>query len=435
VSLNQFSLFEKPERIEDPSPDEESAPIERAPDVASTGDPLPAPGSSPESALTVAQVNAAARRVVETSFPPMWITGEVSNWNRSTRGHRYFSLRDPGGAQLSCVMWRSNAERLPIDPDDGMEVSVFGQLTIYEGGGRYQLSVETLQAFGEGLWQLAFEKLKRQLAAEGLLDPSRKRALPRVPLRIGVVTSRTGAALRDLASVVRRRAPWTHILLSDCRVQGEGAAEEIVRALDRLVREGSSEVIVLTRGGGSIEDLWAFNEEAVARAIASSPIPIVSAIGHEIDFTIADLVADYRAPTPSAAGEAVVPERAALVAGLQSLGAALAAGLRDRTRRGRDRLEQIGKRLTDLAERSLEIRQARRDALGGRLQALSPLGILQRGYAVPLNADGRVMRRVEQFETGERFRLRLADGEIGAVTQSTQTSGEEVERRASNPGD
>jgi exodeoxyribonuclease VII large subunit len=322
-------------------------------------------------------------------------------------------------------MWRSNAERLPADPEDGMEVSVFGQLTIYEGGGRYQMAVETLEARGEGLWQLAFEKLKRLLAAEGLLDPARKRALPRVPLRVGIVTSRSGAALRDVAAVVRRRAPWTHILLADCRVQGEGASGEIVRALDRLVREGSSEVIILTRGGGSIEDLWAFNEEAVARAIAACPIPTISAVGHEIDFTIADLVADYRAPTPSAAGEAVVPEREALLASLQSLGMALAAGLRDRTRRGGERLERSGRRLLELARRSLETRATRRDGVAGRLHALSPLGVLQRGYAVPLDAENRVLRRVTDFEVGEAFRLRVADGEVEAVTRSTKSHGSE----------
>ena len=415
MSLNQFSLFEQPEPDTQPA---SAAPEASAPEAS-------VPGTSPESAFTVAEVNAAARRVVESSFPPMWVTGEVSNWNRSTRGHRYFSLRDPGGAQLSCVMWRSNAERLPIDPEDGMEIGVFGQLTIYEGGGRYQLSVETLQARGEGLWQLAFEKLKRELAAEGLLDPSRKRALPRVPVRIGIVTSRSGAALRDVTAVVRRRAPWTRILLADCRVQGEGAAREIVRALERLVRDGTSEVIVLTRGGGSIEDLWAFNEEAVARAIAACPIPTVVAVGHEIDFTIADLVADYRAPTPSAAGEAVVPEREVLVAGLQSMGAALAAGLRDRTRRGGERLERGGKRLVELARRSLDIRKARRDAVGGRLNALSPLGILDRGYAVPVGGEGRVLRRAADFEVGAEFLLRVADGEVGAVTRFTETQGSE----------
>lgn len=395
------------------------------PTSATPATPAVAPGTSPDTALTVAEVNAAARQVVETSFPPLWVTGEVSNWNRSTRGHRYFTLRDPDGAQLSCVMWRSNAERLPADPEDGMEVSVFGQLTIYEGGGRYQMAVETLEARGEGLWQLAFEKLKRLLAAEGLLDPARKRALPRVPLRVGIVTSRSGAALRDVAAVVRRRAPWTHILLADCRVQGEGASGEIVRALDRLVREGSSEVIILTRGGGSIEDLWAFNEEAVARAIAACPIPTISAVGHEIDFTIADLVADYRAPTPSAAGEAVVPEREALLASLQSLGMALAAGLRDRTRRGGERLERSGRRLLELARRSLETRATRRDGVAGRLHALSPLGVLQRGYAVPLDAENRVLRRVTDFEVGEAFRLRVADGEVEAVTRSTKSHGSE----------
>ncbi len=216
-------------------------------------------------------------------------------------------------------MFRSDARGLPTDPDDGMEVCAFGRLTLYPAGGKYQLVVRALEAGGDGLWRLAFERLRTALAAEGLLDPGRKRALPEVPRRVAVVTSRSGAALRDIIAVVRRRAPWTQIVVSDCRVQGREAAPEIVEALERVGRDGSCDVVIVTRGGGSVEDLWAFNEEVVARAIAACPIPVVSAVGHEIDVSIADLVADHRAATPSAAAETVVPEIGVLLARLQGL--------------------------------------------------------------------------------------------------------------------
>ncbi|MFQ5747090.1 MAG: exodeoxyribonuclease VII large subunit [Gemmatimonadota bacterium] len=364
-------------------------------------------------------MNAAARATLEQSFRPLWVGGEVANWTRAASGHRYFTLRDET-AQISCVMWRSDAERLPADPEEGMEICGYGQVSLYEARGTYQLLVRKLEARGEGLWRLAFERLRARLAAEGLLDPERKRALPRVPETVGVVTSRSGAALRDVLAVVRRRAPWTRILVADCRVQGDGAAAEIVATLGRLIREGTSEVIVLTRGGGSVEDLWAFNEEAVARAIAACPIPTVSAVGHEVDVTIADLVADRRAPTPSAAAELVVPDGVALRSRLGALAGGLVAGLRGRIERGERRARDARRALDREMERRLKDLAARLGQLGGRLEALSPLGTLRRGYAVPLDGSGRVLRGLEAFEKGVRFDLRVVDGLVECRTERTK---------------
>ncbi|MDP2528629.1 MAG: exodeoxyribonuclease VII large subunit [Candidatus Palauibacterales bacterium] len=387
-------------------------------------EPAGPPGSSRESPVSVSALNAAARRILEESFPSLWVVGEVANWRRVSSGHCYFSLRDED-AQIACVLWRRDARRLPTDPEEGMEVLGFGEVSLYEARGSYQLIVRKLEARGEGLWRLAFERLKRKLAAEGLLEEARKRPLPRVPLRVGVVTSRTGAALRDVITVVRRRAPWTELLVSDCRVQGEEAAGEIVRALDRLVRDGRVEVIVVTRGGGSVEDLWCFNEEAVARAVAACPVPVISAVGHEIDVTITDLVADVRAPTPSAAGELVVPDARVLRADLRKLGDRLVSGLRQRTVRGEERARRAADRLLGGMDRRLERLAGRLEGLGGRLDALSPLGTLRRGYAVPLAGDGRVLRHLEDFRQGDRFRLRVVDGRVACAVEGTEAMTEE----------
>lgn len=377
----------------------------------------PPPGTAPESAIPVTELNERARRLVEGAFGNVWVGGEVTNWGPHRSGHCYFSLRDDD-AQLSCVMFRSDMARLPTHPEEGMRVAAYGRPTIYGSRGSWQLVVRDIRASGEGLWKLAFERLKAKLAAEGLLDPARRRPLPRVPARIGVVTSRSGAALRDVVAVVRRRAPWARVLVCDCRVQGDGAGRSIAAALDRLVRHGGCDVILLTRGGGSVEDLWAFNEEIVARAIVACPVPTVSAVGHEIDVTIADLVADFRAPTPSAAAESVVPETEVLREALRGRAAVLVELLRRRTRNGRERARLAAARMDERVARGLRDRRARLERAAGRLDALSPLGTLRRGYAVPLDADGNVLRRADDFETGEAFRLRVTDGNIHCRTES-----------------
>lgn len=375
------------------------------------------PGSTPETAVPVAEVNAAVRQLLEQSFAPLWIRGEIANWKPHRSGHRWFSLRDDS-AQIQAVMWRSDAARLPTDPEEGMEVFAFGSLTLYESRGQYQFVVRRLEAKGEGLWRLAFERLKQKLQAEGLLDSDRKRPLPRVPQTIGIVTSRSGAALRDMLAVIRRRAPWTRVLVSDCRVQGDGASLDIQQALARLVAEGSSDVIVLTRGGGSIEDLWEFNDESLARMIAESPIPTVSAVGHEIDVTISDLVADLRAPTPSAAAEAVTEDAAALSAELRALAGDLVDGLRRRTRTGAERTRRAAGALLDAWQRGIADRRSRLAVSAGRLDGLSPIGALRRGFGVALDSHGRVLRSALDFEPGSSFVLRLTDGRVSATVDS-----------------
>ncbi len=376
--------------------------------------------------MSVAEVNEAVREVLEASFAPLWVRGEIGRWRRHASGHCYFTLRD-SDAQIDGVMFRSDARGLPTDPEDGMEVCAFGRLTLYSAGGKYQFVARAIEARGEGLWRLAFERLRARLATEGLLDAARKRALPMVPRRVGVVTSRSGAALRDVIAVVQRRAPWTQILVSHCRVQGRDAAPEIVAALDRIGRDGTCDVVIVTRGGGSVEDLWAFNEESVARAIAACPVPVVSAVGHEIDFTIADLVADHRAATPSAAAEAAVPESAALVRRLLGVRDRMAAALRGLVEQGQARVEGGARRLTTAVREDLAGRSRRLALASARLDALSPLATLKRGYAVPLGDDGVVLRRGRMFEGAAEFDLRVVDAIVRCQARAVRRLETEVE--------
>jgi exodeoxyribonuclease VII large subunit len=372
-----------------------------------------AAGTVPDGARdwTVSRLNAVAREVLEGALPPLWVAGEVTNFTRARSGHCYFSLRDDR-AQLRCVMWRDDARRLPTAPEEGMQVRAFGRLTLYEARGEFQLSVRQLEGRGEGLWKLAFERLRARLDAEGLTSPARKRPIPRVPATVGVVTSAEGAALRDIVSVIRRRAPWTRIVLAGCRVQGEGSAGEIAACVERMGRAGVADVLIVGRGGGSVEDLWAFNEEPVARAIAASPIPVISAVGHETDFTIADLVADLRAPTPSAAAEAAVPDGAELRRRLAELRRCLADGAAERMYAARDRLAAAGDDLRAAAEVAIRARRDRLRAAATHLNALSPVATLARGYAVPVGPHGRVLRRASDFERGADFSLRVVDGRV-----------------------
>lgn len=416
----QFSLFDgrAPERAHgtfDSIPKEEGAPaapmeesLERLPDGGSADRPVP-----------VSTLNAAARDLLEATFAPLWVLGEVTNWSVAASGHRYFSLRDDR-AQIQCVLFQGDAWRLPTDPEEGMEVTAFGRVSLYPQRGRYQLIVREIQAKGEGLWRLAFERLRRKLQDEGLLDPARKRALPRVPRRIGIVTSRDGAALRDILTIVKRRAPWTSVLVRDCRVQGEGAGGDIRAALEVLGSHPGVDLIILTRGGGSVEDLWCFNEEGVARAVAACPIPVISAVGHEVDVTIVDLVADVRAPTPSAAAELAVPDREDLRTRVQALSAGLATGLRRRARDGATRASRFEERLKAFMRHRLDRDGGRWLRLAERLNALSPLHTLRRGYAVPLAPDGRVLRTTDMFEVGGEFRLRVSDGTVHSRSERVE---------------
>ncbi len=413
---------------------------------------------------TVSEVNRTARRLLETGLPALWVAGEVANWTKARSGHRYFTLKDDR-AQLRCVMWKRDAARLPVDPEEGMRVRAFGSLTLYEARGEYQLSVQTLEGEGqEGLWRLAFERLRARLEQEGHLDPSRRRPLPRLPGSVGVVTSPTGAALRDILSVIGRRAPWTRVVVRGARVQGEGAAEAIAQGIRVLGESGEVEVMIVGRGGGSIEDLWAFNEEPVARAIVSCPVPVISAVGHEVDVTISDLVADLRAPTPSAAGEAVVPDRIAILEQLEGIEPRLIRALRSQAGLRRIRLQEARSRMIRGIQRILEPRRAvlerradrltpamrgvivpsalrvegtaarmggairalvdrRRERLArlaGKVEALSPLSTLRRGYAVPLGPEGTVLRRARDFRHRPRFQLRVVDGRIQCETKDVE---------------
>ncbi len=404
-------------------------------DEANTAEVISDPPVGPK-VWSITQVNRAVKEMLESSIDALWIGGEVGQWTRSRPGHCYFTLKDEQ-AELRAVMFARDASLLPTDPEQGMRVRCFGDLTLYERRGNYQMIVRRIEAEGEdGLWRKAFEKLKARLAGEGLLADERKLSLPAYPEVVGVVTSPTGAALRDIVTVLRRRAPWSRIVLSPSRVQGEGASEDLAKALDRLVESKVPDVIIVGRGGGSLEDLWAFNEEALARAIVASPIPIVSAVGHEVDVTISDLVADLRAPTPSAAAELIVPDGVLLLSSVRAAPLRLSRGVRRAAERRRarvtDRMRVLSRtmersirparqavgmdfeRLERSIQQSLEQKRAAFSMLSGRLEALSPLATLARGYSVARTSEGTVLRRVTEFHPGLQFDLKVTDGTVEA---------------------
>jgi exodeoxyribonuclease VII large subunit len=386
------------------------------------------PGEGDESegsrvAYSVGALNRLVRELLDTSLPPLWVAGEVANWKRSSRGHCYFSLRD-AEAQVRCVLFSPDARRLPTEPEEGLKVRVLASVTLYEARGEYQLIVRELEAVGAGgLWRLAFDRLRALLEAEGLLDPARKRPLPSSPRRVGVVTSPVGAALHDILRVIEARAPWTTVVLSPARVQGDGAEHEIASALALLVEHGDVDVVIVGRGGGSVEDLWAFNREEVARAIVASPVPVISAVGHEVDVTIADLVADHRAATPSAAAERAVLDGMELRRHLRSLDARLRAAPARRLARLERSVEDGRSRLRSRIGALLERKAGRLAHVADTLDALSPLAALKRGYAVAQDGEGRVLRRTSDFQRGDQFRLRLSDGRVDCTVEGTETDG------------
>jgi exodeoxyribonuclease VII large subunit len=387
---------------------------------------------------TVTQITRYIKERFETDLrlQDLWVEGEISNWKRSSAGHCYLTLKDAGAA-IRAVIWRSIAERLPFAPRDGQAVLAHGHVSVYEPQGQYQLYVDMVQPVGLGALYLQFQALKERLASEGLFDEARKRPLPAFPATIGVVTSPTGAALRDVRNVLSRRWPLVRVLLAPTLVQGDDAPPQIVAALRALYRRDDVDLILVTRGGGSIEDLWAFNDERVARTIAESPVPVISGVGHEVDFTIADFVADRRAPTPSAAAEVAVPDQVDVRGQLVALRAALEQNVRQRVddarrqldlQRGtlarlfpRARLEQDRQRVDDLMRRVDQARQHRlilkREQLSGlkqRLRGLNPFATLERGYAIVRRQDGQVVRRVAQAPPGESIEVRVSDGAFAA---------------------
>jgi exodeoxyribonuclease VII large subunit len=374
------------------------------------------PGASRTSAVAVSTLTQTVKEVVEGAFVPLWVRGEVSDFKAHRNGHWYFCLRDQV-AQVRCVIWARDARRLPAPPDDGMQVVALGQPSVYAARADLQFVVKELDAQGDGLWRKALERTRAALDADGLLDPRRKRPLPLFPRRVAVVTSPDGAALHDIAVVIKRRCPSVELIVVPAKVQGDGAAEELRSAVERVGRWGGADVLIIGRGGGAREDLWAFNDERLARAIAACPIPTISAVGHEVDITICDLVADVRAATPSVAAETAVPVLADLRSAVRSLGGALGTALRGRADRARRATVEAKEDLVLAASRLTERRRGAIETAAGRLHALSPLATLSRGYAVARAADGRTLSRVDDFVPNEPFDLLVSDGRISAVTQ------------------
>lgn len=372
------------------------------------------PGGSAESAVSVASLNDTVKMLVEGGLAPLWVRGEVSDFKKHRNGHWYFTLKD-ATSQVRCVVWSRDQIGIPTSPDVGMEVSLFGRLTFYSARGDLHLTVTKIEARGDGLWQKALLESQQRLEKEGLLAPERKRALPYSPAVIAVVTSPDGAAFRDIYAVVKRRAPQVQLVISPAKVQGDGAANEIIIALKRVVDWGQAEVVIVGRGGGSKEDLWAFNSEDLARAIAACPIPVISAVGHEIDFSLSDLIADFRAPTPSAAGEAVVPVSADLGEMLRSYEGDLHSVMRRRLIDARYLLTTYSRSIKNNAKAMIDVHRSELKGIAGRMNALSPLATLSRGYAVARDPEtGRTLTRVSDFKDGAEFDLTVSDGTIRA---------------------
>ena len=431
--------------------------------------------------FTVAELNAAIHGLLEREFADVWVTGEISGTRLAASGHYYFTLKEQD-AQLRCVCFRQTARYLKFKPQDGVAVIARGRIDVYEVRGEYQLLVETLEPQGRGALQLAFEQLKKKLAAEGLFDRSRKRPIPAFPRRIGIVTSPSGAAIRDLLNILERRFPGLHIRLFPAQVQGEGAVEDVCRGIEHFGTSGWADVLIVGRGGGSLEDLWTFNEEAVARAIAACPVPVISAVGHETDVTIADFVADLRAPTPSAAAELVVGTRQHVVERIEAAEAKLRQSLRYRLSDAMRKLHQrgiergtsllsrrIGRSLQRVDEVDYELRarmrslllvarahwreldarlkaldlrlrfaqtrqrleaadrtsvetmratlaRARRryEPLAAELNQLSPLRVLDRGYAIVQDDQGRILKDAADAPPPTAIAVRLARGRLKA---------------------
>jgi len=414
-------------------------------------------------AITVSQLNRKAKTLLESGLARVWVEGEISNLAKPASGHLYFSLKDKS-AQIRAAFFRQRQRGPTIGLKDGDQVLVFGRVSIYEARGDYQLIVEQVEPAGEGALKRQFEVLKKMLAAEGLFDEDRKQALPALPGRIGVITSPTGAAIRDILSVLGRRFPSIPVVIYPSAVQGETAPAELIAALATAIRRDECDVLIMGRGGGSLEDLWAFNDEKLARAIAASPIPVVSAVGHEVDFTIADFVADVRAPTPSGAAELIVPDRDDWLRAINSFAARIARlgqrSIEDRGQtldwlsrrlfqaspqatleRQKDRLREIRYRLSGAIRQDVSMQRPRLTNLWQRLRgagqntiaaanhrlaltmrglhSVSPLATLDRGYAIVEDANtGRVLLRATDASVGDDIRARLAKGELVATVQT-----------------
>jgi exodeoxyribonuclease VII large subunit len=468
-------------------------------DLFGTPEPEPKPEREPEPervretrrvVLTVSDLTANIRGILENAYSEVWIEAEISNCRLWNTGHLYFTLKDPG-AQIKAVMFKSDVRSLKFRPEDGLHVVVRGRISVYEPKGEYQIVCERMEPHGLGALQLAFDQLKRRLQAEGLFDAARKRALPSLPRKIGIVTSLDGAAIRDIIKVLGRRYPNAHLVIRPARVQGDGAAAEVARAIRDIVKVTGIDVVIVGRGGGSAEDLWAFNDEGVARAIAASPVPIISAVGHEVDFTIADFAADVRAPTPSAAAEIVVARKEDFCNHIERLSQRLTGAVRGSVARLESRMHLLNRRpglagwsarlamrgrhcaetthaLRNTARASVHRRlrafqalrlqleqydlrrrlggvrarlvgvdgkireaamlrhhaaEARLQNCAARLDSLSPLAVLGRGYAVVWDESRtRVVRRSSEVKAGDGVRVTLSEGELTCEVVKTDGS-------------
>ncbi len=385
---------------------------------------------------SVSEITRQIKLLLEDSFPALWVEGEISNYKPHYSGHLYFTLKD-ANAQISCVMWRSRASQLPLELKDGLKVRIYGTLRLYEKSGRYQLDLLRIEAAGLGDLQLQFEQLKQRLFAEGLFDPDKKRELPRFPQKVGLITSSTGAALQDILSVARRRSPSTKLVLHSVKVQGAGSAEEIVQAINFFNVSYPVDVLIVARGGGSLEDLWSFNEEIVGRAIYKSEIPVVSAIGHEIDFTIADFVSDVRAPTPSVAAEITLPDENDLRQWLVDIYHKQQAKINERIARMRSdvlniqksysfrrpkdilqryilQIEDFTHRLPQAANKRLVENRLIINNLNKQLESINPHNVLNRGFSM-VYKDDILISSVKKVEVNDQISIKFKDGNIRSL--------------------
>lgn len=388
---------------------------------------------APQTVYTVSQLNQEIKTLLETTLPVIWLEGEISNLKLHSSGHVYFSLKDKD-SQISAVMWRSRKANLFFTPQDGMKVLALGRVNVFHKRGYYQFDVIKLQPAGVGELQVAFEQLKQKLLEEGLFEEEHKKPIPSFPDRIGIVTSLTGAAIQDLLNIINRRFPGLEIVVNPVKVQGEGAAEDIAAALDDFNEYGKVDILIVGRGGGSLEDLWAFNEEAVARAIYRSKIPVISAVGHEIDYTISDFVADLRAPTPSAAAELAVPDREELFHRIQMLKKDVLELAVSKIRQERERLKGLVKsysfmRTPDIVKQKqqqldelvngmkMTVRHhfdsinSKTKHLEQRLRALAPDSVLKRGYSICKRIeDGLIIRNAEALKEADKLKIKFYQG-------------------------
>ena len=404
---------------------------------------------------SVSEITTLLKKLIEQHppFKNVWVQGQVSNYSRPGSGHIYFTLKDEQN-QINCVIWRSSANRLRFLPNQGEEILAQGTIGVYGPQGKYQITVSKVEPLGIGALQRAFEELKQRLADEGLFDDIHKKPLPKFPKKIGVITSATGAAFQDICEQLRKRYPLAEVLLHPSPVQGDGAALEIADALQAMDQRDDIDVLIVGRGGGSIEDLWAFNEELVARAIFAATIPVVSAVGHETDYTISDMVADHRAPTPSAAIEHIAPDQDELFAQLDGFDAWLHTTIQNQLNGHKTRIQEFETRLApeqrkdkiyqlyqtvdaldtacrNAAKRNLTDSENGLHTLAERLNALSPLATLKRGYSISRKTDGEVLTDAEQVSVGDRIEVQLARGHLACRVEEFlsehQLSGKEID--------